>query len=96
MTSPKVWALVTGAGSGIGAALAAALVAQGVGVVLVGRRAAHLEAVAAPLGHASLALPADITRPEDRDRIRATLDTALAKRDAVLRFVCCDPGLSSG
>lgn len=93
MTRPKVWALVTGAGRGIGAALAAALVAQGVGAALVGRRAAHLEAVAAPLGHAALVLPADITHPEDRERIKATLDTALTSRDAVLRFVVHNAGI---
>lgn len=93
MTSPKVWALVTGAGSGIGAALASALVAQGVGVALVGRRAAHLDAVAAPLGDAALVLPADITRPGDRERIKATLDFELAKRGGALRFVIHNAGV---
>ncbi|MCA1776952.1 MAG: SDR family oxidoreductase [Loktanella sp.] len=93
MTGPKVWALVTGAGSGIGAALAAALVTEGVGVVLVGRRAAHLETVAKPLGPAALVLPGDITRPEDRDRIKATLDTELDRRGAVLRFVVHNAGI---
>ena len=38
MTGPKVWAVVTGAGSGIGAALAAVLVAKGVGVAQVEQR----------------------------------------------------------
>jgi NAD(P)-dependent dehydrogenase (short-subunit alcohol dehydrogenase family) len=43
-------ALVTGAGSGIGAAIAQALAAAGANVSLAGRRRAPLEAVAAKLG----------------------------------------------
>lgn len=43
-------ALVTGAGSGIGAAIARALVADGASVTLAGRRLAPLEALAAELG----------------------------------------------
>src|SRR5690606_34633906 len=43
-------ALVTGAGSGIGAAIATALVEAGARVTLAGRRAEPLEALAATLG----------------------------------------------
>ncbi|SNS97460.1 NADP-dependent 3-hydroxy acid dehydrogenase YdfG [Actinomadura meyerae] len=58
-------ALVTGAGSGIGAAVAAALLDAGWRVALAGRRAAPLEAAAAaaPEG-AAVAVPADVTDPE--------------------------------
>jgi len=52
MTSlSKKHALVTGAGSGIGAAIARALVAEGARVTLAGRRRAPLQALADELGH---------------------------------------------
>jgi NAD(P)-dependent dehydrogenase (short-subunit alcohol dehydrogenase family) len=53
-------ALVTGGGTGIGAAIAARLAADGHAVVVTGRRAAPLEAVARSLPRA-LAVPADVT-----------------------------------
>ncbi|AJP71670.1 SDR family NAD(P)-dependent oxidoreductase [Sphingomonas hengshuiensis] len=55
-----VHALVTGGGSGIGAAIARALAAEGAALTLVGRRRDALEAVAATLPGACVA-PADIT-----------------------------------
>lgn len=53
-------ALVTGGGSGIGAAIARALAAEGASLSLVGRRAAPLEAMAKELPKAT-AIVADIT-----------------------------------
>jgi NAD(P)-dependent dehydrogenase (short-subunit alcohol dehydrogenase family) len=57
-------ALVTGASRGIGAAIAAALAAEGVRVSLVGRDAARLREVATEIGGADRAVPivADITQ----------------------------------
>jgi meso-butanediol dehydrogenase/(S,S)-butanediol dehydrogenase/diacetyl reductase len=52
-------AVVTGAGTGIGAAVAERFVAEGARVVLVGRRPGPLSGVAAPLGERALAIPAD-------------------------------------
>ncbi|MCX5495651.1 SDR family NAD(P)-dependent oxidoreductase [Kaistia dalseonensis] len=58
-------ALVTGAGSGIGAAIARALVASGLRVTLAGRRAEPLQALADELGaaHAHVAAGFDVTDP---------------------------------
>jgi ribitol 2-dehydrogenase len=67
-------ALVTGASSGIGRALAKALAAEGAKLALVGRSAERLGAVADQIGGA-LALPADLTKPAEVDRIVArTID----------------------
>jgi NAD(P)-dependent dehydrogenase (short-subunit alcohol dehydrogenase family) len=56
-------ALVTGGGSGIGAATARRFVAEGAAVVVTGRRPEPLERLAAELG--ALAAPGDATSPED-------------------------------
>jgi NAD(P)-dependent dehydrogenase (short-subunit alcohol dehydrogenase family) len=68
MTKQKV-ALVTGAGSGIGRAVALTLEAAGYSVVLAGRRAAALDATAAAGKSAQmLAVPTDVASP---DAVRA-------------------------
>ncbi len=62
-TSAKI-ALVTGAGSGVGRATARALLADGWSVVLAGRRAEPLQALAAAAaesGQTALAVPTDVT-----------------------------------
>jgi meso-butanediol dehydrogenase / (S,S)-butanediol dehydrogenase / diacetyl reductase len=58
-------ALVTGGGSGIGAATARRLAAEGAAVAVTGRRRDRLDSVAASLGAAALALPADAAEPAD-------------------------------
>ena len=63
-------ALVTGAGSGIGKAVAIALLKDGYRVALVGRRQAPLEATAVAAqvpNDRTLVLPADVSKPESVD-----------------------------
>jgi NAD(P)-dependent dehydrogenase (short-subunit alcohol dehydrogenase family) len=58
-------ALVTGAGRGIGAAIAARLVAEGARVTVLSRTQGEIDAVAARLGRAAQALKADVTQAEE-------------------------------
>jgi NAD(P)-dependent dehydrogenase (short-subunit alcohol dehydrogenase family) len=66
-------AVVTGAGSGIGRAVARLMLADGYRVALAGRREAHLLETADGHGDA-LAVPCDVTAPDDVERLfEATL-----------------------
>ena len=64
-------ALVTGAGSGIGRAVAIRLSQAGLRVVLAGRGAAALAVTAAACPGPTLAVPADVTDPRAVDRLFA-------------------------
>ncbi|HKJ01794.1 MAG TPA: SDR family NAD(P)-dependent oxidoreductase [Longimicrobiales bacterium] len=66
--------VVTGASGGIGAALARTLGGRGEAIVLVARRKAELEAVAASCGGDALAVVADVTR---RQEVARVVDEAL-------------------
>jgi NAD(P)-dependent dehydrogenase (short-subunit alcohol dehydrogenase family) len=57
-------AVVTGAGSGIGRAVACALARDGYALALAGRRREALEATAAEAGGSSLVVPTDVCQPE--------------------------------
>ena len=66
MTQTTKVALITGAGSGIGKSSALALAAEGYSLVLAGRRAEPLEAVASAataIGVQALAMPTDVSDP---------------------------------
>ena len=65
-------AVITGAGTGIGAAVAARFVAEGCAVVLAGRRPGPLHEVAAVLGDRALAVPADAAAADDMAGVVAT------------------------
>jgi NAD(P)-dependent dehydrogenase (short-subunit alcohol dehydrogenase family) len=77
-------ALVTGAGSGIGRAVALALLGQGYSVVLAGRRKARLDAVAGEAGAGAdraTAIEADVSDPasvrrlfDEVERVHGRLD----------------------
>ena len=62
-------ALITGGGTGIGAASALELSAGGWAVVICGRRAALLEEVAARCAGEALAVTADVSRPAEVERL---------------------------
>lgn len=74
MSTPTRVAIVTGAGTGIGRAVAIGLLDEGYSVVLAGRRAAQLEqTVEQAASHATrlLAVPTDVTDPAS---VRALFD----------------------
>jgi len=84
-TSPKI-ALVTGAGSGIGRAVATALLADGFTLVLAGRRPEPLEALveqARAAGQTALAVPTDVTDPASVERLFATIEEVYGRLDFV-------------
>ena len=66
-------AVVTGAGSGIGKSVAAALGKAGYAVVLAGRRPEPLHAAAAEIGNGATAVPTDVTDPKAVDALFAAV-----------------------
>ncbi|HEX7901755.1 MAG TPA: SDR family oxidoreductase [Planctomycetota bacterium] len=75
-------AIVTGAGSGIGRAVALALLKDGYRVGLLGRRREPLEKTAAG-SDAALVLPADVTKPEEVENAFARLKEAWGRLDVL-------------
>jgi short-subunit dehydrogenase len=79
--------VVTGASSGVGAALAPAFAAEGADVVLFARSAAHLERVAdacRQAGREALVVPGDVTRPEDCAALVARAVDRFGRLDTVV------------
>jgi 3-oxoacyl-[acyl-carrier protein] reductase len=77
-------ALVTGASGGIGGAIARALHAQGAVVMLAGTRAAALEALASELGDRAHVLTADLSRPDEAERLIRESEAALGGLDILV------------
>lgn len=86
-------ALVTGAGSGIGAATALRLAEEGADVVLVSRTAEEIDKVAASierLGRTALAVAADVAD----DRAMTNLFRRIGRRFGRLDFVLANAGIN--
>lgn len=78
-------ALVTGAGTGIGRAVALALLRDGWRVVLAGRRIEPLNAVASESGtDRALAVATDVSQPESVDALFTTIQTAFGRLDLLV------------
>ena len=74
-------AVVTGASSGIGLATAALFVQEGARVFVTSRHAEELAAVARHLGHGVTAVPGDVTKTDDLDRLYATVERDAGRID---------------
>jgi len=80
-------AIVTGASSGIGEAIASAFGAEGAAVVLGGRRIEELERVAAGItrsGGSALAVPGDVRREADILELFATVKRTYGRLDVLV------------
>jgi NAD(P)-dependent dehydrogenase (short-subunit alcohol dehydrogenase family) len=80
MATQKI-ALVTGAGSGVGRSAALALSREGYTVVLAGRRADKLEAVAKEANGTTLAVPTDVREPASILALFAKTKAAFGRLD---------------
>jgi len=91
--TPENRAVVTGASSGIGEALATELAARGYSLILVARRADLLESLAVAL-RAKYGVEVEIRQVDLADRTqRATLSTELAERD--IAILCNNAGIAT-
>jgi 3-oxoacyl-[acyl-carrier protein] reductase len=77
-------ALVTGASGGIGGAIARALHGQGATVLLAGTREAALKSLAGELGDRVHILTADLSQPDEPDRLIKEAEAALGQLDILV------------
>ncbi|MFA7585260.1 MAG: 3-oxoacyl-[acyl-carrier-protein] reductase [Novosphingobium sp.] len=77
-------ALVTGASGGIGSAIARALAGQGARLALSGSNAAKLDAFRAELGGDHVAIPCDLSNPDDVEKLVPAAVAALGKLDILV------------
>ncbi|HEY0137975.1 MAG TPA: SDR family NAD(P)-dependent oxidoreductase, partial [Nannocystis sp.] len=89
-------ALITGGGSGIGAAIAARMAAHGAHVAICGRTQAKLDAVVQAIeagGGAALGVVADVRRPDQVEQVVQAIDARWGRLDVVVNnaagnFLC--------
>jgi NADP-dependent 3-hydroxy acid dehydrogenase YdfG len=77
-------AVITGASSGIGAATARALHAEGYRVALLARRLKRIEALANEFGDTAIAIPADVTDREALVTAAQRVKDALGRADVLI------------
>ena len=77
-------ALVTGAGRGIGAAVAVRLAAAGYALVLTARSRDELDRVAADCGQQALVVPADLTAPGAVDEVFGAAEERFGRIDVLV------------
>lgn len=80
-------AVVTGAGSGLGAGFACALAEAGADIVVAGRRMGHLAATADAVratGRSCLTVATDVTRPEDCEALAQAAVDEFGRIDALV------------
>lgn len=75
--------LVTGAGSGIGRAVAKAFGREGYAVILAGRRREALEETAAEIGSGALCVPTDVTDPASVAALFAAIEAKHGRLDVL-------------
>ena len=83
-STPTKIALVTGAGSGIGRTAALGLLDDGWAVVLAGRRAEPLQALAAEAetrGQTAMAVPTDVTDPDSVQALFTAIERTFGRLD---------------
>lgn len=86
-------ALITGAGSGIGAAIAARFVSEGAKICITGRRQEKLDEVAQSLPEGTvLTCAGDVTRLEDAGRMVEMALKFSGKLDVLVNNAAIDPG----
>jgi 3-oxoacyl-[acyl-carrier protein] reductase len=76
--------VITGAGTGLGRALARRFAGDGETVVLLGRRLAKLEAVAAELGERAHAVQCDVASPDSIEAAFATVKDRFGRVDVLI------------
>src|SRR5262249_49088453 len=95
MANPKLLegrrALVTGAGAGIGRAIARAIAGAGAGVAVTDKVGAAAMAVAAEIGQAAVSASLDVTSGRDTERVFDEMTAELGGLD----IVCANAGIST-
>lgn len=77
------FAVVTGAGSGVGRAVATALLQNGYSVALAGRRQDALEETARLAGGSSLVVPTDVSKPDEVQALFAGVAAEFGRLDVL-------------